>query len=105
MRGPHDLGGVDGFGPVAPESNEPLFHAAWERRALGVVLANGAIGEWTIDQSRAKRESVATTTFSASTSKWRRSCSRLSERPKPSVPKLTKRPATQGAIWSGTIFM
>ena len=58
MRGPHDLGGVDGFGPVAPEPNEPLFHAAWERRALGVVLANGAIGEWTIDQSRAKRENL-----------------------------------------------
>jgi nitrile hydratase subunit beta len=58
MRGPHDLGGMDGFGPVAPETNEPIFHAAWERRALGVVLANGAIGEWSIDQSRAKRETL-----------------------------------------------
>jgi hypothetical protein len=58
MRGPHDLGGIDGFGPVAAETNEPVFHAAWEARALGVVLANGAIGEWTIDQTRAKRESL-----------------------------------------------
>jgi nitrile hydratase len=58
MRGPHDLGGVDGFGPVAPEPDEPIFHAAWEKRALGVVLANGAIGEWSIDQSRAKRENL-----------------------------------------------
>jgi len=59
MRGPHDLGGVDGFGPVAPEAKEPIFHAPWEKRALGVVLANGAINEWTIDQSRAKRESLS----------------------------------------------
>jgi nitrile hydratase beta subunit len=58
MRGPHDLGGMDGFGPVAPEPNEPIFHAAWEKRALGVVLANGAIGEWSIDQSRASREKL-----------------------------------------------
>jgi nitrile hydratase beta subunit len=56
MRGPHDLGGMVGFGPVAPEPNEPIFHAEWEKRALGVVLANGAIGEWSIDQSRAGRE-------------------------------------------------
>jgi nitrile hydratase len=33
MNGPHDLGGQMGFGPVAPESNEPYFHADWERRA------------------------------------------------------------------------
>jgi nitrile hydratase len=58
MRGPHDLGGMDGFGPVRPEPDEPVFHAPWERRALGLVLANGAIGEWSIDQSRAKRESL-----------------------------------------------
>lgn len=59
MRGPHDLGGVGGFGPVQPERDEPLFHEPWERRALGVVLATGALGEWSIDQSRAKRESLA----------------------------------------------
>lgn len=59
MRGPHDLGGMDGFGPVAPETSEPVFHAPWEKRALGMVLANGAIAEWSIDQSRAKRESLA----------------------------------------------
>ncbi len=58
MRGPHDLGGVDGFGPVVPEPNEPIFHSSWEKRALGVVLANGAIGEWSLDQTRAKRESL-----------------------------------------------
>lgn len=45
-----------GFGPVAPETDEPVFHASWERRALGLTLAAGAMGAWTIDESRHARE-------------------------------------------------
>ncbi|QPC88152.1 nitrile hydratase subunit beta [Mesorhizobium sp. NBSH29] len=56
MNGPHDLGGQMGFGPVAPEINEPYFHADWEKRALGVTIAAGAMGAWTIDESRHARE-------------------------------------------------
>jgi nitrile hydratase len=56
MNGPHDLGGQMGFGPVAPEKDEPYFHAEWERRALGVTLTAGAMGQWTIDESRHARE-------------------------------------------------
>jgi len=58
MNGPHDLGGQIGFGPVAPEPNEPYFHAEWEKRALGVVLSCGAFGAWTIDESRHARERI-----------------------------------------------
>ena len=39
MNGVHDLGGMDGFGPVHVEANEPLFHHAWERVVFGVVAA------------------------------------------------------------------
>ena len=42
MNGPQDLGGQMGFGPVAPEKDEPIFHAEWERRALGLTIAAGA---------------------------------------------------------------
>lgn len=56
MNGPQDLGGLMGFGPVAPEPNEPVFHAAWERRAFGTVVAAGCLGQWTIDESRFARE-------------------------------------------------
>jgi nitrile hydratase len=35
----HDLGGVQGFGPVEVEANEPVFHAEWERRAFRVSIA------------------------------------------------------------------
>lgn len=37
MNGVHDMGGLTDFGPVRPETNEPLFHADWERRVLGLV--------------------------------------------------------------------
>ncbi|MDH5338185.1 MAG: nitrile hydratase subunit beta, partial [Rubrivivax sp.] len=58
MNGVHDMGGLQGFGPVQPEADEPLFHAAWERRALGLTLAIGASGQWNIDQARHARESL-----------------------------------------------
>ncbi len=58
MNGAHDLGGQHGFGPIAPEPDEPVFHHEWERRALALTVLMGAIGGWTIDQSRAARESL-----------------------------------------------
>lgn len=47
-----------GFGAVAPEANEPLFHAPWERRALAISLAMGATRQWNIDMSRHAREKI-----------------------------------------------
>lgn len=58
MNGPQDLGGQMGFGPVTPERDEPIFHAEWEKRVLGVTLAAGAMGHWNIDESRHARESL-----------------------------------------------
>lgn len=58
MNGPHDLGGQMGFGLVAPDSNEPYFHADWERRVLGLTLSCGAFGAWNIDESRHARENI-----------------------------------------------
>jgi nitrile hydratase beta subunit len=58
MNGAHDLGGMHGWGPVnpEPEAEEPVFHAAWERRVFGLNLAVGALGRWNIDISRHARE-------------------------------------------------
>jgi len=53
-----DLGGQPGFGPVTPEPEGELFHAAWEPRALALTLAMGATGSWNIDASRAMRETL-----------------------------------------------
>ncbi|AWI57736.1 nitrile hydratase subunit beta [Sinorhizobium fredii] len=65
MNGPHDLGGQHGLGPIAPEKDEPYFHAVWEQRALGITLSCGAFGAWTIDESRHARESLPPATYLA----------------------------------------
>ena len=51
MNGAQDLGGMMGFGPVVPEPGEPVFHAAWERRVLGLTLAWGLTGQKTSGSS------------------------------------------------------
>lgn len=58
MNGAQDLGGMMGFGPVVPEANEPPFHGDWEKRALAITLACGALGQWTLDESRHARETI-----------------------------------------------
>jgi nitrile hydratase subunit beta len=63
MNGIHDMGGMHGFGPVQHSAGDPLFHAPWERRVLGLTLAMGATGQWNIDQSRAARESLPAATY------------------------------------------
>jgi nitrile hydratase subunit beta len=67
VNGPHDMGGMHGFGPVAAEPDEPVFHADWERRAFALTLAMGFTGEWNIDASRFARESIAPPRYLAST--------------------------------------
>ena len=59
MNGVHDMGGLQGYGPVRIEANEALFHGDWERRALGVTVAMGASGLWNIDLARSARESLS----------------------------------------------
>ena len=79
MNGAQDLGGQMGFGPVAPEADEPLFHAPWERRAFGLTLAMGATGSWTIDASRHARESLPPAEYLAASyyEIWTRGVERL----------------------------
>lgn len=36
MNGIHDMGGMHGFGPIAREADEPLFHHDWERRVFAM---------------------------------------------------------------------
>ncbi len=56
MNGAQDMGGVQGFGPVEPEPDEPVFHAEWEKRAFALTLAMAMPGGWNIDMSRFARE-------------------------------------------------
>jgi nitrile hydratase len=58
VNGAQDVGGMTSFGPVTPEPNEPVFHAAFEPRVLANVIATGALGLWSGDFSRFARESL-----------------------------------------------
>lgn len=66
MNGMHDMGGLQNFGPVVPERNEPRFHHSWERRVLALTLAMGAARQWNLDQLRAARESLPPAQYLAS---------------------------------------
>lgn len=58
MQGGHDLGGMQGLGPInpEPESSEPVFHADWEKTVFWLTLSCGSLGKWSIDASRYARE-------------------------------------------------
>ena len=58
MDGVHDMGGMDGFGKVVAEENEPPFHAPWEGRVLAMQRAMGYAGAWHIDHSRFAQEKL-----------------------------------------------
>ena len=52
MNGVHDMGGMDGFGKVEVEANEPAFHEPWEGRVMAMVRAMGANAGFNIDMHR-----------------------------------------------------
>jgi nitrile hydratase subunit beta len=58
VNGVHDMGGMQCFGPVEPEPNEPVFHSDWEARVLALNRALGYARAWNIDMSRAAIENL-----------------------------------------------
>ena len=52
MDGIHDMGGMDGFGPIPIENEGSVFHATWEARVWAMNTALGAWGKWNIDAGR-----------------------------------------------------
>ncbi len=52
MNGVHDLGGMHGFGPIVREEPEPVFHAAWERRAFALTISTMAARCFNVDEFR-----------------------------------------------------
>lgn len=63
MDGVHDMGGMDGFGKVEPEPNEPIFHSRWEGRVLAMSRAISLFRAWTIDTSRYVVEMLSPTVY------------------------------------------
>lgn len=63
MNGVHDMGGMQGFGSVVREENEPAFHHDWERRILALRQAVSALGKWNLDASRHSNERLPPATY------------------------------------------
>jgi nitrile hydratase beta subunit len=60
----HDVGGMQGFGPVVREENEPAFHDEWEKSVFAVVqmlLLSGRVG--TVDGFRHAIERMGNATY------------------------------------------
>ena len=58
MNGVHDMGGMQGMGPIHYEKDEPVFHTGWERRTLALNLATAAFRKWNIDAGRYQIELI-----------------------------------------------
>ena len=72
MDGIHDMGGMDGFGKVEAEPNEPPFHEAWEGRVMALQRAMTYAGAWRIDHARYAQERIPPLTYLAASyyQKW-----------------------------------
>lgn len=58
MNGVHDMGGMQNFGPVKHEENEPVFHAPWEARVFGLRQALKPWRKWNLDRFRYVRSMI-----------------------------------------------
>lgn len=51
MNGPHDLGGMQGLGPIPIEEDELVFHSEWEARVFAMSFATFC-NFFTVDETR-----------------------------------------------------
>ena len=52
MNGVHDMGGLQGMGPIKYEKDEPVFHERWEGRIYALNRAMRAWRRWNLDVDR-----------------------------------------------------
>ena len=60
MDGIHDLGGMQGFGPIDIEADEPIFHHDWERRVFALAQTAPFVVPSNVDQFRRQIERIPT---------------------------------------------
>jgi len=62
----HDVGGMDGFGPVDPADDGQPFHADWEARVYAMSVALLQKGVYTLDEFRDRVERLDPVTYLSS---------------------------------------
>jgi len=65
MNGVHDLGGLEGLGPVSPTPAEPQFHSEWERSVF-TMLVPALLAGINLDEFRAGIERMHPVEYLAS---------------------------------------
>jgi nitrile hydratase subunit beta len=68
----HDVGGMQGFGPVEQEADEPPFHADWEAHVFALNRALIGRGVYNLDEFRDAIERMPPQQYLASSyyEKW-----------------------------------
>jgi nitrile hydratase subunit beta len=68
----HDVGGMQGFGPVEQEADEPPFHADWEAHVFALNRALLGRGVYNLDEFRDAVERMPPQQYLASSyyEKW-----------------------------------
>jgi nitrile hydratase beta subunit len=67
VNGVHDMGGMMNYGPVVVDTDEPLFHADWERDVFGMFVAMSALGLWNSAVARGACESMPPAAYVSAT--------------------------------------
>ncbi|NEQ46770.1 MAG: nitrile hydratase subunit beta [Leptolyngbya sp. SIOISBB] len=57
MNGPHDMGGMQGLGPIPIEEDEPVFHSDWEAKVFAMSFAT-FINYFPVDETRHASERI-----------------------------------------------
>ena len=57
MNGIHDMGGMQGMGPIEVREDERPFHAEWEARAWGLIRATGPLARLAVATSATNMKS------------------------------------------------
>ena len=52
----HDIGGMDGFGAIHHENDEPVFHESWEARVFGMFVMGAGLPPTPVDAFRHRGE-------------------------------------------------
>ena len=66
MNGIHDVGGMDGFGAVEVEADEPVFHEPWEGWVYAIYVAGLGNRVFNVDEFRHSIERLPPTEYLAS---------------------------------------
>ena len=68
----HDVGGMQGFGPIEPDLDEAPFHADWEAHVFAMNRALIGAGIYNLDEFRDAIERMAPEEYLASSyyEKW-----------------------------------